>query len=360
MITTLAKPTLMLLSSMIGMMPPGNSVFSRVMLDSCDTKCQEQRLCEEGFSWKCAPPKFEKWRHDELFVQLKAGDTWSNEAALAGIFQSSFSRPETYIEGLERYIVIAQAAYEVSRERSQVTADNAKYCSDVANFNTERCVSARKVLRWKWAPDELMYLLTTVGFYESGFRRDVHQGFGDSSRGDCSWYFADGRPASPTAKGAQRVCKSNCLNQIRLEVSRGANGGSMVQSRTVSGYSAEEIVGTDLESTKRCFNESAAILSRSRGWCASADSGAKQEDWVEATLTAYGTGMACVFYAKNKDGSLVKDQDNNPVRSVKFKKRADTYRYWHGNRKLLKIDDQAVVDNFLIRANSKAMAISEG
>lgn len=360
MITTLAKPTLMLLSSMISMSAPGNSVFSRVMLESCDTECQTQRLCDEGFSWKCDPPKFEKWRHKELLDQLlEGGDEPTGENYVESMKQFAFSRPETYEEGLERYVVIAQAAYEISRERSANTADeeDKKYCNGWSNYSSERCTEARKARPWKWAPDELMYLLTITAQFESGFRRDVHSGLGESAKGDCSWYFADGRPARPMAKGAERVCKSNCLNQIKLEVVRAARGDKRGQMLTVSGFAADEIVGIDLDSTKRCFHESAAILARSRGWCTSSASGAKKEDWVESTLTAYGTGNTCIFYSRNKDGSMIKDKDNNPIRSDKFKRRADVFNYWFNNRKDLKPGDQEILGRILEKNNTKTAMV---
>lgn len=138
--------------------------------------------------------------------------------------ESPYSRKETREEGTARYAIIAKAIDNVSDGN-----------------------------------DEMARMLVTVAFHESGFRRDVHEGVGEASRGDCEWWNGNKRVAaySPGAHRLAGSCRSSCLAQINLGNNR----------LTDSGLRHKDLIGVDVDSTTRCMSEAAKRLNSNLSLC---------------------------------------------------------------------------------------------
>lgn len=288
-----------LLATMISLTPPGNSVYSQVEISQCDTKCQETSACDNPTDWRCSKPKFSHARYQKNLERL-VQDGVSYDVAMTIAREKSFTRPETYNEGVIRYWVIANAASKVAHETTNSVCKSA--CSGGDRRCYKRCDSAAP---WRGTEKQLAYMLIVVANGESGFRRDVHLGLGHMSRGDC------------VVKNNKRFCQSACLTQINI-----GNG------KTPEGWSASDLVGTDQKSTSRCFATSAKYLAKSRGWCTGPYMPV-YKDWAKATFAAYGSGNSCVLYARNKHGEpiFLKDKMGNILLDSGGKKRRVEKRF---------------------------------
>src|SRR5690606_7745887 len=219
----------MILMSMLNLIPPGMSKYSRVPVDYCDNQCQKTYICENKTDFRCQPPKFSRALYKEKVKNLTNKGISLNEAEKLAK-PLSFTRAETSEEALARYIIIAEAISKVSEQQVKET--------------------------WSWDQRTLAYMLLTITSYESGFRADVH---GGAKRGDCDWAYSDGRRAKPGAKGSSPIpgtCKSVCLGQINF-----------MKSRTILGYTKSELVGIDFASTSRCLTVVAKKLAGARNYC---------------------------------------------------------------------------------------------
>lgn len=287
MLSALNPKVLILLSEMIHMIPPGNSSYSRVMIPYCNQECQESKICEKP-TIECKTPKYEEWYFEEMKENLGEHYNPNMDEMLKN---QSFSRTETYEEGLIRYLTIAQAAYEVSIEKTMNSDERKFYYKKCGKWsNSKICSNLREQKPWKWAGDELAFALLTLAKHESSFRRDVHSGEGKLSMGDCI-YMKNGQRTHKNDPEAERVCRSACLNQMKFFVNEETG-----ELGTKFGTTQEDIVGIDLNSTKACFSLSADLFSKHRGWCSLKISGDNNTDWALQAFTAYGTGSTCVSY----------------------------------------------------------------
>lgn len=142
---------------------------------------------------------------------------------------------------------------------------------------------------WPWSSRDLALGLATIAYHESGFRRDVHEGVGDSALGDCSYTDVRGRPLTELVAKAQhkagkpvhRHCRSVCLVQVNL-------GG--LDGVTASGVRGRDLVGTDLDSTERCLAAGAAALAKARTACQRRQA---TGHWFRSAVTQYGSGYGC-------------------------------------------------------------------
>lgn len=249
-----------ILAGMLSFMPPGKSVFSRTVVDSCDLQCQSKNICEDP-SILCAPPQF----NSEL---------------------GKYTRAENYDEGLRRYSVIAQAISEVSEEMSWETSSQACISMCSRGEYGDLCKPCLAEHPWKWSSKELQAALVVVMYGESGFRQDIHSGIGSMSKGYCEWRdqtthkkVAAGAPNSAPVAG---TCKSYCLAQINMGTPEGVKFG----------YRGQNLVGTDLESTKRCATAATKVLVHSRKMCTDPLVGFTG-DWATGMFSAYGSGNSC-------------------------------------------------------------------
>jgi hypothetical protein len=58
----------------------------------------------------------------------------------------------------------------------------------------------------------------------------------------------------------------------------------------LTGYTLEELVGVDRDSTERCYRAGAALLARARRACPPDETG-----WFGPTVSIYGSGSSCDF-----------------------------------------------------------------
>ena len=274
----------MILATLLSLMTPGNTVFSQTNIPICDEQCQQTKLCDNENYWQCKKPVFSK----ELYLEYtKQFD--DNEARIR-----SFTRPETYDEGLVRYLIIAEAIDNVSKK---VTLNSCRNdCGDSVECKHDCNTSAI----WSWKQKDLALMMSVSANQESGFRSDVQGGTGDYGRGDCQWKYADGSYAPPFAKKAVPVkdtCMSVCLGQIRIG-----------KSSTINDWKADDLIGIDLTSTEKCMTVVATYLAKSRTLCTKWNK--TEGDWVKATFSAYGSGTSCVLYQSKIEivnGNKVKD-----------------------------------------------------
>jgi hypothetical protein len=285
---------------MLKMLMPGHSMFSQVPISICDESCQTKTLCDNPADWRCKKPLYDKDLYEKYLHEL--GD--EKEATLR-----SFTRPETFEEGVVRYSIIATAAAEVSeqmtrhlcKKRCDIASSNAYgLCSDVKIEDTKQCQDDTENQSnvcynqcvidspWLWTRKEIAYMGLTVLKEESGFRADVHGGTGPAGKGDCKWAYENGAPAPAWAKNAHRVpgtCKSVCLGQINI------GEGTIMPW----GWTADDLIGVDLASTKRCFSAVTKIMSLSKNQCLRSQG---NKDIAKATFAAYGSGSSCTIRQK--------------------------------------------------------------
>lgn len=197
---------------------PGRSPYSVVTMPECGNKtaptCNvSEPVCDEP-TLGCRAPR------------------WSDA-------YGSWVRQEGKYEASQRFLTISKAISQVASEGSAEGW-------------------------WQWGSDNLAYSLATIAFHESGFRRDIHEGVGDASMGDCH-----------TIAG-KRSCRSVCLMQLNIGGLKGS----------VDGMLGEELVGSDFESTRKCIRAGAKIFARQRSFTARR----AIAEWFEPTMSGYGSG----------------------------------------------------------------------
>lgn len=265
-----------ILGIMLQLMPPGQSVYSQVPLPHCDQQCQQTPLCSNPQSFRCSKPRFDRQLYARHVTAMQAQGVSFSEAQDRAR-PLSYTRPETYEEGLVRYQIIAEAIVDVSGKMTH------KLCLDACQGEQEVCEEhCSRSAPWPRSRKELALLMVTVTRAESGWRSDVHSGFGRAARGDCDFVDAAGKPALPWTEGARMVagsCKSVCVGQINT----GAHG---------SNIEPESLVGVDYASTTRCLTMTAKTLTKSYHYCTSPIM-PWPEDWAGATFSAYGHGSSC-------------------------------------------------------------------
>jgi hypothetical protein len=275
-----------LLAGMISMMPPGYSMYSQVPIAYCDEQCQETKLCDDPSKWRCRKPRLDYVVWQDMTTDLVENMNMPFEQASAKAKFLSYTRPETYDEGLVRYVIIAPALWDASLRMTQpyckTQCHEAKFEDKQEHYAChKRCL---KGSAWRWARKPLAYLTMTVFGKESGFRADVHGGVTPQGLGDCTWK-RDGRwakPASPGARPILSTCRSFCLGQANL----GRHGYVKFNGNRWAGL---DLVGIDYDSTSRCTKIAMKNLSRARLYC-TGRLAPRQNDWAAATLSGYGTG----------------------------------------------------------------------
>lgn len=212
-----------ILAAMLFLQPPGQSVYSQVVVTE-----NAPAPCSNPYSLLCRAPR------------------WNAE-------RNGYTVAEDWRTGVERYALIARTLARV--------VDEGKWSTPKADL-------------WRYA-------LVAV-YAESGFRRDVHEGVGEASRGDCDWTGPPGKRVR--VKGS---CKSWCLGQILL----GRRGQTMTydeKTRTFTkGWLGRELVGLDEEHTFRCLSTVVRYMDRAAGYCRTAMGLARD---VRCVMGAYGGG----------------------------------------------------------------------
>ena len=214
---------MLILAAMLFLQPPGRSLYSVVVVDQT-----AQAPCSNPYDLLCQPPR------------------WSEP-------HKGYVVAESFEQGVERYALISRVLAQVVQEGKWITP---------------------KDRLWK-------YTLTAV-HAESGFRRDVHEGVGEASQGDCSW---EGLPGK--RKRVRGSCKSWCLGQVLL----GTRGQTMTlnsDGKTFTrGWYGKQLVGLDEEHTRRCLSTVVRYMDRAASYCVK-NLGKGQD--VRCVMGAYGGG----------------------------------------------------------------------
>lgn len=140
--------------------------------------------------------------------------------------RKEWQRTETYDEGVQRYAVIAHAIHEVMEEGE-----------------------------WKFPAGRLWRYLVSIAYHESGFRRDIHTGYGSWAIGDCKWRKVDGPKSRERIPG---TCRSHGLFQSLYDKPKRTR---------LFGFRAKDVIGADLASTKRATLVAAKHLDRIHRYC---------------------------------------------------------------------------------------------
>lgn len=283
-----------LLAAMLSISPPGYSVHSQVQIPYCNEDCQKTYLCDNTQDFRCQPPKLNNKLFEEIREKLFLNKLNSNhEFTMIDITKlnkkaeyQSFTRPETYEEGLVRYRIIAEALANASKFSTNAICIAKCQSSDRAC--KKKC---SKIAPWKHDQRSLAFSTMIKMSFESHFRSDVH---GGQKRGDCAWRMKNGKIARPNTPGAKFICKAVCLGQKQL-----------VNKDPVTGYSPNDLVGIDYASTYRCSITIMRHLAFSREYCMGRWASGKGhgKDWVTAMFAMYGTGRYCESKSSVERGS---------------------------------------------------------
>lgn len=268
-----------ILSVMLSLMPVEKN-FSYVPLDYCDEECSEKVICDSNGN--CEKPTlsytiFLGKRKDLMKEnqEISFAETYSKAKPL------SYLRRETPEEMIIRYSLVAQSISNVSAEVSKGS------CLNKCEEGDESCqLQCKEESIWHWDRKSLAIMLLSIARHESGYKYHIQTGI-HNGRGDCIWY-KNGKRVKPWTPGAYKdpySCKSVCLGQINV-------GKGVVKG---FGWSAEDLVGTDLASTRRCLIAMSSAASRARGYCSS-----RNPNWTNGTFSLYGSGYSCDLAIMNK------------------------------------------------------------
>ncbi len=181
-------------------------------------------MCDEPVFW-CQPPK------------------WSAR-------RKKFLRYESWAEGVHRYLGIADVMREAA---TSMTWTPHASCTPPRRGHDDEdghaCRRRRRARPWTGTVRQLGLLLTTVAFYESTYRRDVHEG---TTRGDCDYKTVNKRRVL-----IEGSCRSHCLGQVKL----------LRREKSRRGHTSEHIVGLSRAATQRCILTVADHLSSARNTC---------------------------------------------------------------------------------------------
>jgi hypothetical protein len=200
-----------ILAAMLFLQPPGKSIYSQVVVEQ-----NAPPPCAETNNLLCQPPHF--------------------SAAHKG-----YTVAENYEQGTQRYAAIAKQLEKVVNEP-----------------------------QWATQRDKLWRLVLVAIYHESGFRRDVHSGIGESARGDCDWTGPVGK-----RKRVPNSCRSYCLGQIML-----------ISRKTANGWAGDELVGLADDATYRCLYMVTKYMDSSAQSCIKQGNDAS----VSCVMNMYGGG----------------------------------------------------------------------
>lgn len=203
------------------------------------------------------------------------------DGKLSSFYQTTVCK-ESKATAVARYERKVKAAFRVAEEL---------LCTNVDNKKVEGCtpyINKKNAPRWRFG--EFVILALSISGLESGFREDVDNGRGWAR--DCSkWTTVNCGPDDVGGRG-RGPGRESCGMQIHPDsVGR------------FSDYTLEDLLGTTDEAYERCFRVGMRMILRSRGYCdwymrtqARKDIMRFDGDWVEQTISMYGTGTTCLDY----------------------------------------------------------------
>lgn len=247
-----------ILAMFVTIVSPGNNENSQTQITYCDEICQQTQICNNKSNWQCSTPKLDKEYFTEKVSEFSK--TMDNDKAEKLAKVISYTRPETYEEGLVRYQIIAQAIDKVSNELSR---------EKCLKENTDKSLCKNK----PWYGDEksLAAFVATLIIGESRLSSNVHGGL-ESGLGDCFHRYKDGKTV--------RYCNSYGLGQM-MQPALDAHK---------LGYKKQEIVGLDYMSTEKAVRGIAYGLIGAKGVCGYRH---PKMDSYAGAFSLYGTGNNC-------------------------------------------------------------------
>lgn len=306
-----------ILAAMIATIPPGQSSFSQVPIEVCDGTCQITPRCENEHDFRCKPPSLNM----SLYLQKQdelVSSGMSPEDAIIAAYDHSFTRPETYEEGLARYYVISEALVASSRKNSYSACVADNECLKIPEEDgLKKChLQCSSKAKWQGKPEHLAWAMFTVSGFESGWRSDVQAGVGWAGRGDCDWE-KNGVKVKSWTRGGRPVpgtCRSYGLNQAWF--------GS--PARELSSYyetlKYDDVLGLDYNSASKSFDLAATQLFRAYHACRGAE-----QDWAWTMFSLYGSGAGCrIPKAKKRSLRFWQFSRQPPVLLEKHKEALET------------------------------------
>jgi len=255
--------------ALVSILPPGNNEHSQVSISYCDEICQSTPICDNKATWHCNSPRLNKDIYKEKTEEL-INKGLSKDIAKENAKVLSYSRPETYEEGLARYYIIATAIEKVSGELSK---------NECLKENVNKAVCKDKP--WYYDQRSLAMLVATLIIKESGLRSDVHGGM-HSGLGDCHFHYRNGK--------YEEYCNSYGLGQV-MQIALRAHHLD---------YNVKEIAGLDYISTEKSIRAVAYAMSGAKGICGYRY---PKMDSVAGAFSLYGTGNNCKLkYLNDRSG----------------------------------------------------------
>lgn len=234
-----------ILAAMLFLQPPGKSIYSRVEVEADSAPAimaeidgtKAFRLLRDGEE----PPTQCLQPGNVACSKPAARDVSHNGVNL----RVAYVRSETYDEGVVRYATIAQA---ISQELDEGA--------------------------WTFPAGQSWRFLVTIAYHESGFRRDIHSGYGSAALGDCKWQGEIGK-----SKRLKNSCRSHGLFQTLFDPP---------QRRKILGFRGRDIVGTSVERTRRQVRVALSHLDRLHTYC----SFHGPKPYKACVLASYGGGVS--------------------------------------------------------------------
>jgi hypothetical protein len=297
-----------ILAAMMTITAPGMSNYSQTPVKYCDAECAATPLCENEHDFRCKPPVFNKSLYVHRQSQLRAEGMGAEEAIEEAI-PLSYTRPESYEEGLARYYIIADQIVKAAQDNSYGYCLAENECKLRPTDHTgegsyqecyKHCYDKRI---WKKSTEQLVWSLFTVSTFESGWRADVQAGTGWAGRGDCEWSttveLEDGtevqRKVRAWTDGAAPVvstCRSFGLTQVMF------GNPPRTMSAWNTQYTYDQVMGLDAGSTYASLNLAARYLSMGERGCRGVD-----HDWAWAMFSMYGSGAGCKITSAKRRSS---------------------------------------------------------
>lgn len=234
-----------ILSAMLYLQAPGKSIYSLhpsaegaqpvVTTDVNGTKAYALPGSGEELPTQCLQ------KHNPACYYPRLRDVSLNGQNI----KTAWMRPETYDEGVVRYALIAQAIHQV--------------------------VGGKE---WSFPREQLWRFLVAIANHESGFRRDIHSGFGSAALGDCSM--------RKTATGKLRPVPGTCRSFGLFQTLFPSAGHKHF------GFTRKDVVGVDRAATVRAATLAATHLDGLYRMCERRKRYGARGDFVGCIFAAYG------------------------------------------------------------------------
>jgi hypothetical protein len=201
-------------------------------------------------------------------------------------YGGAWVRQETRQHALERYETITQALDQSASEL---------LCEGEAGPFGDECRPAPDAIDWRkrkrWSRLRLEVMAAALAIQESGLREDVQVGRGSSRHASDD----GGRGRGPSGEGClvqPHPASAWIFSEPSPDRELARAGNPDARERLI-----RRLLGTDQDSTARCFMVGLRMLMHARAHCEWSD---PTVDWDFATFSLYGTGTSCDSVNKGK------------------------------------------------------------